>query len=75
MLFRKDMDPRCAYCQRGQQIMQRRIVELPVLIDKCRHGGHDAERFRDALTANAQEEGADRGGHYCTSRSQSTSRI
>ena len=20
MLFRKDMDPRCAYCQRGQQI-------------------------------------------------------
>ena len=23
MLFRKDMDPRCAYCQRGQQINER----------------------------------------------------
>ena len=26
MLFRKDMDPRCAYCQRGQQINEREAV-------------------------------------------------
>ena len=26
MLFRKDMDPRCAYCQRGQQINEREVA-------------------------------------------------
>ena len=26
MLFRKDMDPRCAYCQRGQQINDREVA-------------------------------------------------
>ena len=26
MLFRKDMDPRCAYCQRGQQINERDVA-------------------------------------------------
>ena len=25
-LFRKDMDPRCAYCQRGQQINEREVA-------------------------------------------------
>ena len=28
MLFRKDMDPRCAYCQRGQQINEREVACL-----------------------------------------------
>ena len=26
MLFRKDIDPRCAYCQRGQQINDREVA-------------------------------------------------
>lgn len=26
MLFRKDMDPRCAYCQRGAQINDREVA-------------------------------------------------
>lgn len=26
MLFRKDMDPRCAYCQRGAQINEREVA-------------------------------------------------
>ena len=26
MLFRKDIDPRCAYCQRGQQINEREVA-------------------------------------------------
>lgn len=26
MLFRKDMDPRCAYCRQGQQINEREVV-------------------------------------------------
>ena len=26
MLFRKDMDPRCAYCRRGQQINEREVA-------------------------------------------------
>ena len=25
-LFRKDIDPRCAYCQRGQQINEREVA-------------------------------------------------
>ena len=39
MLFRKDMDPRCAYCQRGQQINEREVacVKRGVVADtdKC----------------------------------------
>ena len=39
MLFRKDMDPRCAYCQRGQQINEREVacVKRGVVTDtdKC----------------------------------------
>ena len=39
MLFRKDMDPRCAYCQRGQQINDREVacVKRGVVADtdKC----------------------------------------
>ena len=26
MIFRKNMDPRCAYCQRGQQINDREVA-------------------------------------------------
>ena len=26
MLFRKDIEPHCAYCQRGQQINEREVV-------------------------------------------------
>lgn len=26
MLFRKDMEPRCAYCRRGQQISDREVA-------------------------------------------------
>ena len=26
MLFRKDLDPRCAYCQRGSQINEREVA-------------------------------------------------
>lgn len=26
MLFRRDMDPRCAYCRRGQQINDREVA-------------------------------------------------
>ena len=26
MLFRKDMDPRCAYCKRGQQLNEREVA-------------------------------------------------
>ena len=26
MLFRKNIDPRCAYCQRGQQISERDVA-------------------------------------------------
>lgn len=26
MLFRRDMDPRCAYCQRGVQVNDREVV-------------------------------------------------
>ena len=26
MLFRKDIDPRCVYCQRGQQINEREVA-------------------------------------------------
>ena len=26
MLFRKDIDPRCAYCQWGQQLNEREVV-------------------------------------------------
>ena len=26
MLFRRDMDPRCAYCVRGQQIDERQVA-------------------------------------------------
>lgn len=28
MLFRKDMDPRCAYCRRGSQINEREVACL-----------------------------------------------
>ncbi len=28
MLFRKDIDPRCAYCKRGQQINEREVACL-----------------------------------------------
>lgn len=28
MLFRKDMEPRCAYCQRGQQLDEAHILCL-----------------------------------------------
>lgn len=27
-LFRKDIDPRCAYCQRGQQLNEREVACL-----------------------------------------------
>ena len=26
MLFRKDIDPRCAYCKRGQQLNEREVA-------------------------------------------------
>jgi hypothetical protein len=26
MLFRRDIDPRCAYCQRGEQINEREVA-------------------------------------------------
>lgn len=26
MLFRKDMDPRCAYCQRGERISEQEVA-------------------------------------------------
>ena len=28
MLFRRDIDPRCAYCRRGQQINDREVAFL-----------------------------------------------
>ena len=39
-LFRKDMDPRCAYCQRGQQINEREVAcvkrGIMMVEDHCR---------------------------------------
>ena len=44
-LFRKDMDPRCAYCQRGQQINEREVpcVKRGIMMveDHCRSFRYD----------------------------------
>ena len=59
MLFRKDIDPRCAYCQRGQQINDREVACV-------KHGivpaEHHCRAFRyDPLRAGAAPSG--RAGH------------
>ena len=44
-LFRKDIDPRCAYCQRGQQINEREVAcvkrGIMKVEDHCRSFQYD----------------------------------
>ena len=44
-LFRKDIDPRCAYCQRGQQINEREVAcvkrGIVPMEDHCRAFKYD----------------------------------
>ena len=44
-LFRKDIDPRCAYCQRGQQINEREVAcvkrGIVPMEDHCRSFQYD----------------------------------
>lgn len=45
MLFRKNIDPRCAYCQRGQQINDREVAcvkhGIMAVEDYCRSFKYD----------------------------------
>ncbi len=45
VLFRKNMDPRCAYCQRGQQINEREVAcvkrGIMQVEDHCRSFKYD----------------------------------
>ena len=48
MLFRKDMDPRCAYCQRGSELDEDRVLcpKKGVVSpgDHCRSFQYDPQR-------------------------------
>ena len=45
MVFRKNIDPRCAYCQRGQQINEREVAcvkrGIVPMEDHCRSFKYD----------------------------------
>ena len=53
MLFRKDIDPRCVYCQRGQQINEREVAcvkrGIVPVENSCRAFRYDPMKPRPAV--------------------------